>query len=336
MSKNGSYSTRSFQWPSGRLSPVPVTLVTGWHGVGLCGFMARMARSLGSEKVGIVGTHCPGNAEAALVVPTEVETVEQVDGCGGCALRLDLIRVLRHIARCQGCPAHLLVEAGGWSDVVVATQTLLKDPEMRRWVRVAGVVALVHAPSMATRALSGQGPWPSTEMGEQVAMADDVVLTGTGDLTPEGNDAVRLVVGETNPFANIADDSSISFPALATRSRFDLVGAAAVELLTPASLAFDGVDTRVMLVEVHGDLDGQRVHNWVRALHHGTGARLLRIRGVIAVANEDDRLLCRGVGTFVEFDRGKPWASAVRTTKLLVAGTGLAANELAESLAACA
>lgn len=156
---------------------LPVTMVTGWHGAGATALAGRLAADLAPL--------------AVEVVRPEEEVVEQVGGCSAWAVCHDLIRVVGNLASRWQRPDRIVVDAGGWSDVVVAAQTFLDDPDLRRRTELCGIVTAVDTPSAAMRAMSGRPVWPSDTCGEQVAAADHVVLTSTGAATQEGWEAAR-------------------------------------------------------------------------------------------------------------------------------------------------
>lgn len=314
---------------------VPVNLVTGWHGAGTSAVIGRLAREARPGEVAVVGTGGLDPKLAGFVVETEEETVEHAGGCGACAIRHDLIRVVLNLTVRRRRPRRIVVEVGGWSDLVVAAHTFLRDPDLRHRAEIDGIIAAVDTPSAAMRALSGQPVWPSEECGEQVAMADQVVLTSSGDATKAGVEAVRWIIDETNPLASILDEEEVHPPAMVGHRSFSLEAAADIEHVGPTSPTLPGLTTAGVVIEVAGDLDVGRMHDWVKGLHHVGSGRLLRLRGVMAVRDEDRRLLCRGAGTFVDFDEGEPWDDARRVTRLLVASRGMVAEQLRSSLQDC-
>ncbi|MGQ0743527.1 MAG: GTP-binding protein [Acidimicrobiales bacterium] len=357
---------------------MPVTLVTGWHGSGAASVAAGLAKAAGVARTGLItGDDDAQTAEIAPAlawrVVTEEDVIEQVEGCTGCSQRIDLWRILLHASRGSFPPARVLVQVGGWSDVVIAAQTINRDPDLRRCAALDRVVVAVDGPSAAARAAGGPA-WPSQEAAEQVAVADHVILTSVAATTADGLARVREAIRRTNPFAPIQrleDDLSTVLlgrpygresttqlvrmacphqpvepgrPAGSTseNERSDPGSAPTPGSANPVPVARVpenptlAADPCSVTVTVPGDLDACRVRDWVRTLHHANDGRLLRIRGVVAVAGHDRRVVCRGVGTFVEFDTGDPWGEEARSTTLVVAGRGLPAGDLHRSLAACA
>jgi len=298
-----------------------VTFVTGWHGAGASTLADRLAADLAPL--------------AVEVVRSEEEVVEKVAGCSACAVRHDLVRVVGNLASRWQRPDRIVVDVGGWSDVVVAAQTFLDDPDLRRRTELCGIVTAVDTPSAAMRALSGQPVWPSDTCGEQVAAADHVVLTSTGAATEEGREAARWVVCETNTAAAVSDEALLRPTDVVGGRAFGWDAAARLEGMRTVSQTLPGITTAAAVVEAPGNLDVGRVHAWVKGLHHVDDGRLLRIRGVIGIAGCDNRLLCQGVGTSVEFETGEPWGTAPPVTRLLVSGRGLERDALGSSLQEC-
>ena len=66
------------------------------------------------------------------------------------------------------------------------------------------------------------------------------------------------------------------------------------------------------------------------------GGRLLRLKGVLAVAGMDERMILQGVADQVEVSFGAPWDDAPRHSRLVLVGFGLERAVLAVGFAACA
>ena len=66
------------------------------------------------------------------------------------------------------------------------------------------------------------------------------------------------------------------------------------------------------------------------------GARILRIKGIVAMAGVDLRIIIQGVGPTVEVELGAPWGDAQRTSRMVVLGLGLDAAALEAGFMHCA
>ena len=85
-----------------------------------------------------------------------------------------------------------------------------------------------------------------------------------------------------------------------------------------------------------GELDEQRFGDWVEDALGPIEARLLRIKGILAVRGVDERVIVQGVGEAIEVTLGAPWANEARTSRLVILGLGLDEAALRKGFSACA
>jgi len=85
-----------------------------------------------------------------------------------------------------------------------------------------------------------------------------------------------------------------------------------------------------------GALDEDRFGEWVEDALGAVEARVLRIKGILAMEGVDARVILQGVGEAIEVTLGAPWGDAPRTSRLVVLGLGLDAAALEAGFTACA
>ena len=87
---------------------------------------------------------------------------------------------------------------------------------------------------------------------------------------------------------------------------------------------------------VDGPLDEERFGDWMETALGAIEARLLRVKGILAIAGLDARVIVQGVGASIEVTFGAAWGDTAKTSRLVVLGLGLDAESLEAGFEACA
>ena len=85
-----------------------------------------------------------------------------------------------------------------------------------------------------------------------------------------------------------------------------------------------------------GELDEERFGEWVEDALASVEARILRIKGILAMNGVGERVIVQGVSEAVDVQLGSPWGDSERTSRLVVLGLGLDAAELEAGFLCCA
>jgi G3E family GTPase len=85
-----------------------------------------------------------------------------------------------------------------------------------------------------------------------------------------------------------------------------------------------------------GELDEERFADWVEQALATVEARILRIKGILAIEHVDDRVIVQGVSQAVEVQLGTAWGGHPRSSRLVVLGLGLDSAALEAGFASCA
>jgi G3E family GTPase len=316
---------------------VPVTLIAGWHGSGKSSLLERIARHTDPASWGLVVPTSTPPIPAALRIETEEEVVERVAGCQRCAVRHDLIWALRWLTRRRRPPARVFVELTGWADPAVAAQTVMRDPGLAHAVVLDGVITVVDAGALWTRACSGRPLWPAVEAADQLAVADVVVVRGLGRLPAPARPLAASLLREANWRARMVVDRGA---ASGLGALLD-IGALTTEAAERASQAVGRQETfppsgsRGHMVEVAGALAAEGFDGWLVGMDHDKTRRLLRVAGILCIAGETSRVACHRIGTCVHVERTGPWETTPPVSRLFVAGRHLDRETLQSSLQHC-
>lgn len=322
--------------------PVPVTIVTGWDARRTGELIDQLLHSLESRRIAVVGARGAISSFApAYFVEVEAEISEQSAGCPCCVVRSDLVRIVANLTRRARPPEWILLEAAGWTDPVIAGQTFLMEPTLAGSARLDGIVTVVDGPAIGARLRAHESAWPDPLAGDQVAVADRVVVSGTQSMDIEDLASAARAASATNGSAAVVvnlggelDPADVlcleafgpsGATASATRGHRPVHGATSALSKSAAHV-----------VEANGVLDRDRVEAWLETLHESRERRLLRLDGVLAVRGRDRQIICQGIGSNLNRWRGRRFApDEPRTSRLVVAGRNLDVDSLRSTLADC-
>ena len=272
----------------------PVFVLTGFLGSGKTTLLNRLLRDPALADSAVIVNELGDVAlDHLLVERVEGEVAVLRSGCVCCALRSDFESTLRELLakRDEGSIpafARVVVETTGLADPAPLVHTVDANPLISHFCRLGAVLTTVDAVN-APRQLTEQ--W---EARKQVALADRLLLTKTDLVDASDELAARLV--ELNPYAAVHRvDASSTTVELLSPVAVHAAPAAAMGLLAgrPISRLHGEVDSLVL--EAQTPLDWPRLQQWLAELRANDGERLLRLKGVVRIAEEQDPLLLHGV-----------------------------------------
>ncbi|WP_439271725.1 CobW family GTP-binding protein [Pseudochrobactrum sp. HB0163] len=96
-------------------------------------------------------------------------------------------------------------------------------------------------------------------------------------------------------------------------------------------------DVTVMSVSLRtGELDPAKFFPWIQNVTQVQGPDILRLKGIIAFANDDDRYVVQGVHMIIEGDHQRPWkADEKRESRLVFIGRNLNEQALRSGFEKC-
>ncbi|MEF2073137.1 CobW family GTP-binding protein [Consotaella aegiceratis] len=350
---------------------IPVTVLTGYLGSGKTTLLNRiLSEDHGRRYAVIVNEFGEIGIDNDLIVESDEEIYEMNNGCVCCTVRGDLVRVVEGLTRRRGRFDAIVVETTGLADPVPVAQTFFMDDDVRAKTKLDAVVALVDAKHLPLRLRD------SKEAEDQIAFADVVLLNKTDLVSPEDLARVEATIRAINPHAVIhrTERANVDLDRVLGQGAFDL---ARVLDNDPDFLEaeddhvcgpdcdhdhhhhdhdhhdhdhhghhhhhHDGAvsdihDVTVTSVSLRGgELDQRKFFPWVQALTQEQGPNILRLKGIIAFADDPDRYVVQGVHMIIEGDHQRPWrADEKRESRLVLIGRELDAEALETEFAACA
>jgi len=271
----------------------PVTLLTGFLGSGKTTLLRRLLAdpSLGDTAV-IINELGEVGIDHLLVERLDDQMVLLNSGCLCCTVRGELAAAMRDLysRRERGVLPpfrRLVIESTGLADPFPVLSTLKGDPVLRHHFRAAGVVTTVDA-------VNGLSQLDRhIESVRQAAIADVIVLTKT-DLA-EAATAARLVarLGAMNPSAPLVRAAEEPLDADALLRAGGSGWPRAIAEPTIAAAAHGSV--RAFSILVDEPLDWTAFGVWLTMLLNRHGAKILRVKGILALRGEERPVAVHGV-----------------------------------------
>lgn len=330
---------------------IPVSLITGFLGSGKTTLLNRLLRHPGmADTAVIVNEFGEVGLDHLLMEAVSGEIAVMANGCICCTIRSDLADTLRDLLARRDAgevPAfsRVLVETTGLADPAPIAQLLLNNPLVSHFARLDAIVTTVDAAN-ADRQLREH-----EQAVKQVALADRLLLTKT-DLV--GGAPLRLRLAELNPAAPVIE---VAHGAVAPTLLFG-AGLFGAGLFDPAHKTPDvrrwlredayhdhahdhanphhehdhhGHDPRIeaFCLIFDAPLDWGAVSDWLAALRHWRGADLLRVKGILALRQEDAPVIVHGVHhVFHPPVRLDAWPDADHRSRIVFITRGLGRSEI--------
>ncbi|WEX10155.1 GTP-binding protein [Chelativorans sp. AA-79] len=342
---------------SEQLSQIPVTVLTGYLGSGKTTLLNRiLSEDHGKRYAVIVNEFGEIGIDNDLIVESDEEIYEMNNGCVCCTVRGDLVRVVEGLTRRPGRFDAIIVETTGLADPAPVAQTFFMDDDVRAKTKLDAVVALVDAKHLPLRLKD------SREAADQIAFADVVVLNKTDLVSPEELRQVEAAVRQINPSARIhkTERAGVALSDVLDRGAFDLQRALESDphFLDDHDHDHDHHDHdhdhdhdhhhhHGALSDIHdvgvtsislraGEMDPKKFFPWIQKTTQMDGPNILRLKGIIALADDPERYVVQGVHMIVEGDHQRAWKEGEkRESRLVFIGRELDAERLKRTFEAC-
>lgn len=309
--------------------PIPVTVVTGFLGAGKSTLVERWLRELPREgTVVIVNEQGKVGIDGDLLAERVARLREITGGCVCCQAQAELDATLAEFAASSPRPQRILVETSGAASPAGVIRALTWG-SARDALRLDGVVTVLDA-NRADDVLE----FDLTI--EQLGFADVVVLSRADACDSKALDAAQARALAHAPGAVFAHGRKGVLEEGVTL--LGLLETRAQQLHTlpeaPHHETHHGIDAVSLVVE--GRLDEERFGDWVEHALGPVQARILRVKGILAIEGVAERVIVQGVSESIEVTLGPLWKDAPPRSRLVVLGLQLDADALRDGFESCA
>lgn len=310
--------------------PIPVTVVTGFLGAGKSTLLDRWLRELPAKSTAVlINEQGRVGIDGELLADRVSRIREITGGCICCQAQTELDAALAEFAACVPRPTRILVETSGAASPAGVIRALTWG-SARESLRLDGVVTVLDA-STADKALG----FDLTI--EQLGFADVVVLSHADLCVDRELSTLEQGLGRYAPGAAFARSQRGRLQRDGGTSLLQLLDARAEVLRTvPSQTGADGrhgIDA--VSLSHNGELEGESFSEWVEDALGMIQARILRVKGILAVAGIDQRVIVQGVGEAVEVTLGPAWGDAARTCRMVILGLELDEEALRQGFDSC-
>ena len=300
----------------------PVTLITGFLGSGKTTLLQRLLLDPALiNEFGDIGL------DHHLLERIDETMVMLQSGCVCCTIRGELSTAIKdlHSRRERGLLPpfrRLVIESTGLADPFPILSTVRSDPVLRHHFRLGNVITTVDAVNGA-RQLDAQ-----PESIKQVAVADRLVLTKTDLATAEAADRLTQRLRHINPGGPLwrGAEEDLDADALLSADGHSVERSEPRDRHghTPDDHHRHADDIRTLALSFDEPVDWTRFGIWLTMLLHRHGDELLRVKGILNVADAATPVAVHAVQQLVHPPRHLgAWPDRVRLSRLVFIARGL-------------
>jgi G3E family GTPase len=304
----------------------PVTLITGFLGSGKTTLLQRLLRDPAlSDTAVLINEIGEIGLDHHLLERIDEKMVMLQSGCVCCTIRGELSTAMKdlHSRRERGLLPpfrRLVLESTGLADPLPILSTVRSDPVLRHHFCLSNVITTVDAVNGA-RQLDAQ-----SESVKQVAVADRLVLTKTDLTTAEAATRLAKRLRHINPGAPLwrAAEDNLDANALLSDEDHGAWHPADSNDALPDDHHRHANDIRTLALSIDEPVDWTRFGIWLTMLLYRHGDALLRVKGILNVADAATPVAIHAVQHLVHTPRHlEAWPDADRRSRLVFIARGL-------------
>lgn len=335
-----------------RNNKIPVTILTGFLGAGKTTLLNYILKENHGRKIAVIENEFGEvGIDGDLVLSSETEEIyEMVNGCVCCTaeVREDLVRIVRELVARPVRLDHILIETSGLADPYPVAQSFFINDPIAEEVELDAIVTMVDAKHIARHLEDLQLDGVDNQAVDQIVCADRIVINKV-DLVSD--DEVEILRGKirglnatadlvTSTHAQIDLTKILGIGAFESTQKLMEIGAEPEHHDHPADHPDEpdhehDPSVSSVGIAVDGAVDLMAFHRWISELRSSQADNLYRMKGVLAVANEDQRYVLQGVHSLVEFRASTAWGMEPRSSKIVFIGRDLDRAALNQGFAAC-
>jgi G3E family GTPase len=304
----------------------PVTLITGFLGSGKTTLLQRMLLDPSlSDTAVLINEFGEIGLDHHLLERIDETMVMLQSGCVCCTIRGELSTAIKdlHSRRERGLLPpfrRLVIESTGLADPFPILSTVRSDPVLRHHFCLGPVITTVDAVNGAPQ-LDAQ-----PESVKQVAVADHLVLTKTDLATAEVARDLTMRLRHINPGASLwrAAEGDLDADALLSGEAHEVRSPVNCHDAPPDDHHRHADDISTLALSTDEPIDWTRFGVWLTMLLHRHGDALLRVKGILNIADAVTPVAVHAVQHLVHTPRHlDAWPDENRRSRLVFITRGL-------------
>ncbi len=313
----------------------PVTVLTGYLGSGKTTLLNRiLSETHGKRYAVIVNEFGEVGIDNDLIVNADEEIFEMNNGCICCTVRGDLIRILAGLMRRSRSFDGILLETTGLADPAPVAQTFFVDDEVRRRTKLDAIITVADAKHLLREMAH------ASEVQEQLAFADVVLLNKTDLVDAKELASVEARIASINPYATLhrTRRCNVDLGKVLGKDAFNLDRILEFEPRFLSEEHEHEHDAQIASLALKTDqpMEPDKFVRWIEDVTQRFGADILRMKGIIAMKDDDERFVIQGVHMLIEGGHQRPWKPGEnRESRLVFIGRGLPRDLLKQGFEAC-
>jgi G3E family GTPase len=328
---------------------VPVTILTGYLGSGKTTFVNYLLKADHGHKFAIIENEFGEvGIDDGLVLQSNEEIIEMMNGCICCTVREDLIVTIKKLCKSRkGKFNHIIIETTGLADPAPVAQTFFVDEDMQKMCRLDAIVTFIDCKFTGQHLDEEKPEGVENEAHEQVAFADVLVLNKTDLVTSDELETIKEKLKAVNVHAPMieAQYSKVPIDKVINVKAFDLEKTIAMDegfLDTDAEHQHDS-SISSFGIHIEGVFRPGPLNEWLSKLMQEKGADLYRSKGILAIEGSDEKYVFQAVHMMMNMGSSSelgmshaPWGeSEKRINKFCFIGKNLNKEEMIAELEKC-
>merc|ERR1711871_441291 len=306
-------------------SKIPVTILTGYLGSGKTTFVNYLLKEKHGHKFAIIENEFGEvGIDDGLVLQTDEEVIEMMNGCICCTVRDDLIKTIKKLVTTKKDKFdHIIIETTGLADPAPVAQTFFVDENMAKLCRLDSIVTFIDAKFTAQHLDEEKPEGVENEAHEQVAFADVLILNKTDLVSSEELESTKMKLKSINVHAPIIETqySRVPLEKVINIRAFDLNKTLEMDdgfLDVDADHKHDS-SISSFGIHIEGSFKIDELNEWLGRLMIEKGQDLYRSKGILAVLGSNDKYVFQAVHMMMNLDSSsnlgmqhKPWQKMKR------------------------
>ena len=307
---------------------IPITILTGYLGSGKTTFINYLLKENHGNKFAIIENEFGDvGIDDGLVLQTDEEVIEMMNGCICCTVRDDLIVTIKKLVKTKRDKFdHIIIETTGLADPAPVAQTFFVDEGMSELCRLDSIVTFIDAKFTAQHLDEKKPEGVENEAHEQVAFADVLVLNKTDLVSKEELEATKVKLKAINVHAPIIESqhSRVPLEKVINIRAFDLDKTLEMDDQFLDTESEHQHDSSISSFGIHieGSFKPDELNEWMSKLMIEKGQDLYRCKGIISILGSDEKYVFQGVHMIMNLDTSsnlgmvhKPWGKEKRINK---------------------